>query len=102
MLERRLKLHEIFVNTLGSRNVYFQPPESVRMSYPAIVYSLSSIDNTYANNGVYLQRDGYDVTFIHTDPDSEITDRISRLPMCRFVRRFVADNLYHDVFKINY
>ena len=51
---RRLLLHEIFCEILGTRNAYFQPPESVKMNYPAIVYGLDSIENTYANDGVYL------------------------------------------------
>ena len=51
----RIGLHEILCETLGSKNVYFQPPESVKMNYPAIVYSRSDIENDHANNQVYIQ-----------------------------------------------
>jgi len=37
MPDRRLKLHEILCGILNTRNAYFQPPESVKMNYPAIV-----------------------------------------------------------------
>ena len=101
-MESRLELHEILCDVLGSRHVYFQPPNSVKMVYPAIVYSRNSIGNNFANDSVYKQFLGYTVTVIDEDPDSEIVERISKLPMCRFDRNFVSDNLNHDVFTIYY
>ena len=49
MPDRRLELHEILCGILNTRNAYFQPPESVKMNYPAIVYALSNIKSLYAN-----------------------------------------------------
>ena len=98
----RLKLHEMLCDILGSRNVYYQPPESIKMQYPAIIYSRSGIDNVYANNGVYAQSNSYEVIVVDEDPDSEIVDKVSRLQACRFVRHYTADNLNHDVFTIYY
>lgn len=97
----RLELHEILCEALGSRNVYFQPPESIKMKYPAIVYSRSDISNTYADDTAYLTSKEYLITVIDKNPDSEIPDRISKLPLCRFDRHYTADNLNHDVFTIN-
>ena len=98
----RLDLHEILCDILGSRNVYFQPPESIKMEYPAIVYSRSNIDNMSANNSVYMQSYFYELTVIDSDPDSEIVKQISELPTCRFNRHFTSDNLNHDVFTLFY
>lgn len=98
----RLELHEILCEILGSRNVYYQPPESVKMKYPAIVYSRDNIRNTFANNAVYTQKRSYQITVIDKDPDSEIVERVSRLPMCSFNRHFKSDNLNHDVFILHY
>ncbi len=100
MNSRRLVLHEKLKAILGSENVYYQPPESVKIKYPAIVYSRSNIENTHANNKVYYQKTSYEVTVIGKQPDSETADKISLLPFCRFNRHFVSDNLYHDVFTI--
>lgn len=80
--------------------VYFQPPESVKMSYPAIVYGLDEIKNTYANGGVYLSQRRYSVTVIDPDPDSPIVGMVAALPTCRFNRHYARDNLNHDVFTI--
>lgn len=101
-MPNRLDLHEYLCGVLGSRNVYFQPPESVKLVYPAIVYELSNINNRYANDGVYIQADSYKVTFISKSPDSEITRALSKIPTCRFNTGFVSDNLYHKVFTIYY
>lgn len=95
-LELQTKLEEI----LGARRVYFQPPASVKMSYPAIVYSRSNIENTHANNEVYGQNDRYEIIVIDKNPDSVIVRKVSRLPRCGFVRHYVADNFNHDVFNL--
>lgn len=95
-------LQTLLESVLGSPNVYFQPPESVKMSYPAIVYTLSSIGNNHANNNVYLQSFSYEITVIDYDPDSKIAMTISKLPKCRFNRHFKSDNLNHYVFTLYY
>lgn len=98
----RLELHTMLETLLGSRNVYFQPPASVKMSYPAIVYSRSNIINTSADDDVYLQNRSYRLTVIDKNPDSSIVDRVSKLPMCSFQQHYTADNLNHDVFLLYY
>ncbi len=99
-MANRLELHEKLCEILGSRNVYFQPPASVRLNYPAIIYSRKDIDNRYADDLVYKQAFAYDVTVIDPNPDSEIVVEVSRLPTCRFDRNYKADNLNHDVFTL--
>lgn len=98
----RLNLDAIFEELLGSNEVYFQPPTSVKMQYPAIVYRRYNIDNTHADDGVYKQSLEYEVIVIDRDPDSEIVMKVSRLPRCRHERHYTADGLNHDVFKLIY
>lgn len=102
MESRRLELHEKFCAILGSRNAYYNPPESVRLNYPAIVYHRKPIDNTFANNGVYIQSQGYKVTVIDEDPVGTIARKVSQLPTCRPVSHFTSDNLVHDVYELYY
>lgn len=101
-MANRLELQAIFEDLLGSQNVYFQPPESIKLKYPAIVYSRSDIQNEHADDSVYIQSYFYEVTVIDKDPDSEIVMAVSRLPKCRYDRHYTADNLNHDVFTIYY
>lgn len=98
----RLELQALLEGILGSRNVYFQPPESVNMKYPAIVYNLEDIENNFANNRVYLSQRKYSVTVIDEDPDSMIVGKVAALPACRFNRSFTSDNLNHVVFTLNF
>lgn len=98
----RIELHEELCDVLGSRNVYFQPPESIKMKYPCIVYNLSSGDTKYADDYVYSFTRRYNVTIIDKDPDSEIPDGMSRFKMCSFDRMFTSDNLNHFVFNLYY
>lgn len=99
-MNNRLELHEKLCGILGSRNVYYQPPESVKMKYPAIVYSRSNISNRHANDSVYMQSPAYEVMVIDKNPDSEIVNRLSKLPYCSFNRHYEHDNLNHDVFTL--
>ena len=98
----RLELHEMLVSILGSRNVYYQPPESIKINYPAIVYSKSDIKNRFASDEVYNQSNHYTLTVIDLVPDSKVLDKISKLPKVKFDRHFTSDNLNHDVFSIYY
>lgn len=96
----RLNLQLLLEELLESRNVYFQPPESVKMKYPAIVYALEDIENTHADNGVYSSYKKYSVTVIDNDPDSPFVDMVAALPTCRFNRYYASDNLNHWVFSL--
>ena len=93
----RLDLHKILCEILGSNHVYYQPPESVKMEYPAIVYCKKNIDTKFANNGTYLLPISYEITVIDKKPDNIVIEKILQMPMCRFDRHFKSDNLNHDV-----
>lgn len=99
-MTNRLELHEYLCEILQSCNVYFQPPESVKMNYPAIVYSRNNIENTFADDSVYTQNNEYQIIVIDKNPDSEYVKSISKLPMCRFNRHYISDNLNHDIFTL--
>lgn len=94
----RLQLHELLESI--AENVYYQPPESAKMSFPAIVYFADNINKRYANDDSYLVRNVYGVTVIDKNPESEIANRIIKLPKCRFDRHYVASNLHHFVFTL--
>lgn len=86
----------------GDSHVYFQPPESRKMKYPAIRYNLKGIRKVYANNGTYRLLPSYEVTLIDQNPDSEYFEKILALPYCTFDRAYPANNLNHFVFTLFY
>ena len=98
---RRLELHEELCALLGSRNVYFQPPSTVEMKYPAIVYNYDGSRDNNANNKIYLHRKRYSVTAIDRDPDANWDEvLLDHFEYCNFSRPFVADNLNHWQFSL--
>lgn len=96
----RVELQQLLEDTLGSRHVYFNPPATIKMTYPAIVYERSDIENLAADNLPYLRHYRYMLTVIDKNPDSEHVENVSLLPACSYDRHYVADNLHHDVFTI--
>lgn len=98
--DRRLKISQMLHNVLGSNNVYFDPPESVKMKYPAIVYTRAKINTISADNKKFVSYDRFEVTFIRKEADSTIVDAILELPYCEHVREYKASDLYHDVFTV--
>lgn len=88
---------------LGSNNVYFEPPESVRMKYPAIRYELTGESVTKANNKRYAVHKKFKITVISSDPTNEIIDAVlQHFPLSSFDRRYESDDLVHDVAIIEY
>ena len=99
----RLELHEELCEVLGSRNVYFQAPASVKMQYDAIRYSLGGKDLKRANNKIYKSMNKYEGVIITRDPDTTIPDELlAHFEMCSFGRPYTADNLNHYPFTIYY
>jgi hypothetical protein len=99
----RLELQTALEEILGSRNVYFNPPASVKMQYDAIRYELGGKDLRRANNKVYNITNQYEGVVITRDPDSAIPDRLlAYFEMCSFGRPYTADNLNHYPFTIYY
>lgn len=99
----RIALHDEIKAVSGVSQVYYQPPASVRLSYPCVIYNKDSIDTLYANNSPYISVTRYSVTVIDKDPDNALAEKLLRyFPFCRFDRRYTADNLYHDVLTLYY
>jgi len=96
----RLDLESLLRSTLGSNNVYFQPPPSVQMVYPCIVYHRSTANTRFANNYPYSYEKAYQITVMDRNPDSIVPDKIAALPKCVFNTHFTKDGLNHDVFSI--
>lgn len=99
-MAQRLDLQALLVNLLGSSNVYFQPPPTLQMNYPCIVYKRDDQRIRSANNKPYSHRTRYQVTVIDQNPDSLIPAKVAALPLCVFDRFYTADNLNHDVYNI--
>lgn len=102
MVRDRLKLHSLLCEILGTERVYFQPPSTIRMDYPCIIYKLAKMDGSHANDKRYLNTKRYLITVVDEDPDSIYPDKIFNLPYCSFEDHFAADSLNHYIYSLYY
>lgn len=97
---RRLDLHFILCDILGSDHAYFQPPESVKLKFPCFIYNLDDMDMKYADDGVYSHKRRYSIIYIDKDPDSMTHEKLLKMPYCTFGRFYSADNMNHWVYNL--
>lgn len=96
----RLELQKELEKLLGSRNVYYQPPTSVKIAYPAIVYHRDDFDVRHANDMKYLIKKRYSIIVISKKPDDPVLDKLLALPFCSYGTQYITDNLIHDTFSL--
>lgn len=101
-MANRPNLQTFLEELIGSKNVYFDPPSSVQMSYDAIRYTRKSIDKLMANDATYKLHKPYELVVISKHPNCPIIDKLLALPYCSHDRHYKADNLHHDVFTLYY
>lgn len=102
-MARRLQLHEELCAILGSRNVYFQPPESVKIKYPAIIYRTYNRNDIIADDKRYRNLVAYEVVHATRDPDSETPEELmNSFQYISHRSTYTSDNLHHDVFTLYY
>lgn len=99
----RLKLQEEFEELMRSKSVFYNPPATVRLPRPCIVYSLSGISAKRADNINYNSINRYKVTVVTPDPDDDMHEQIlAHFKMATFDTSYVAENLYHRVITLYY
>ena len=98
----RIELQSKLEGVLGSKNVYYQPPESVKMEYPAIVYSKTDMQSKFANNSAYSLLCRYEIIVIDKKPDNNVINKLLNFPYCDFDRHYKSNNLNHDVLSLYY
>ena len=100
-MNRRIELQSKLESILGTNQVYFQPPASVKILYPCFVYRIGSGDAKYANNMAYSYVNSYDVLYITKRPDLDMIDQVLReLPMCRLNNTYCSEGLNHYAFTL--
>lgn len=99
---RRLILQTKLEELIGNKNVYYDPPENLKMRYPAIRYSKSKISTRHADDKIYNKMVRYELIVISSEPDSDIINKILEFPYSSFDRHYISDNLHHDVLTLYY
>lgn len=100
MSKTREDLHEMLVECLGSKYVYFQPPETLKLTYPCIIYERIGMSVKFADDSKYIRHKKYQITVVDSNPISSIPDKVLDIKYCRFVRHYATQGLNYDVFEI--
>lgn len=102
-MDRRIELQQKFEDILGSKKVYFQPPETMKLQYPCILYFKTSTPANYADDLIYKYKQGYTVTVVDSDPDSEIPFTLLKaLPYSKIDSFYKSEGLNHTKLTIFY
>lgn len=100
-MKSRLDLQLALEKIKGVRKVYFQPPASVRLVYPCVIYELSNKWSKRADDMRYIKGNRYQLKLIEKEADSPISELIlDSFDYCSFDRAYTSNNLYHNVFTL--
>lgn len=107
MAGSRLDLHNILIDILGTKEqvksrVYFQPPPTIKMEFPCIIYNRSNRQDFFSSDRIYLSMRQYLITVVDKNPDSLLPDKVLALPYCSYSTHFAVDGLNHDVYTLYY
>lgn len=105
MAGSRLALHDILIEILGTQGqtvsrVYFQPPSTVKLEYPCIIYSLSDQKDFFSGDRIYFGMNKYLVTIVDKNPDSLFPEKVHDLPYSAFSTKFNKDGLNHTIYSL--
>ena len=97
----RLELHSELLTLCP--NVYFQPPTSITMKYPCIVYNMTDKIRIYGSDVIHIKKQGYRLTVIDKNPDSDIANLAEeKFQYCGVDQYYTVDNLNHIVLSLYY
>lgn len=104
----QMPLHDLLCNVIGapfsdendSDHCYFNPPASLQLHYPCMIYRYMGNVEIFADNKKYIRYKQYVLTYITEDPDTKVADKISDLKYCKFDRAYTSDGLHHFVYTL--
>ncbi len=100
--ERRIELDNKFRSIPGLEHVYFQPPESVSLKYPCLIYTISANSYRYAQNNKYYTGTRYTVKLISKNPDEPLREYLEQFRYCELASFYTVNNLNHFIYNLVY
>lgn len=100
-MDKRLELQYKLEELLGSENVYFQPPETIKLKYPCIIYSLDPTYTAHADNRNYIIKNRYHIKHIYKKLSNSLKDKfLNEFMMISHDNAMIADSMYNDDFTL--
>ena len=99
----RLDLHREFVDLFAPNKVYYEPPETLKITYPCIIYGRDYIKLDKADNFNYIKSNRYQLMIIDRNSDNKVIETIlDHFSSSSYDRHYIADGLHHDVITLYY
>jgi len=96
-----LTVHSYLASLFPTVTLYFQPPETLKLTYPCIIYSIENIFTRHADNRPYKIKNRYSLMLITRTLDETLNDILLSIESARFERLFIGENLYHFIVTIH-
>lgn len=100
MAKDPMKLQKLLERLLNSRDVYSKPPSSNKLGYPCIIFQKDGENVKFADDSRFVYYNRYSLIVVSREATPKVCDDIANLPLCSFLKRYVADNLYHNVYQL--
>lgn len=94
-------LHSYLEALLPNVTLYFQPPESIKLEYPCLIYRLDNVFSKNADNVPYIVKNRYSLTLITKKVEEDMYYKLLSLESAKYERLFIADGLYHLIVTIH-
>lgn len=96
----RKDFHKKLEQAFGCK-CYFQPPETLKLTYPCVVYAFERFDTRRANNLNYIINERYKISFLHKDADNGTVKQVMRkFEKIAHVQHYITNGVYNDVYFI--
>ena len=100
---KQLDLNRELRALLPSKHVYYEPPETLKLEYPCIVYHRDFVLTNKADNRNYIMQNRYQLILIDRDGDNPVVkDILNHFQKCTYDRHYIEDGLHHDAFTLYY
>ena len=86
------------LESICGTNVYFQPPETLTLKYPCVIYQIIDSPSVYADGIKYKQAIKFQIMYVTKKAVDDVVDKILRNPFFNFQRFFASAGLNHYVF----
>lgn len=99
-MKTRLELHNTLISTTGINNIYYNPPENIKMNYPCIRYKRVDVTSKKADDIKYIVHDRYELVIISSKNNDDIVNKLLSIKYMEYDRSMIINGLFHDYMTI--
>jgi hypothetical protein len=99
-MDDRLILDTLLKAEFPDLNVYYNPSSKIDIVYPCIVYNLTRLSNTNANNRSYSVGSIFQVSLLHVEAEHIDLKKMFNIPFVEQINTFTQKDITNNVFAV--